>query len=219
MNNTIKITSVIILAALFSSCAVHVGARGNSGDISSVFGGIDIDEGATAGDLSSVNGGIDIENNATVGSVETVNGGIEIGQGVSIDSAETVNGSIEVGKDTQVKNGLETVNGSITAKQNVQVGESIETVNGDINIAKVTVNEDIKTTNGDIELAESSVVKGNIVIKDNDSWFSSSVSDQPMIKIDKSSSVLGVIHLHRKTKLKIEEGANIGDIKYHFERE
>jgi len=220
MNNLVKTLLMVGSLIVASSCAIQVGAHDSNGkDVDSVFGGIEIDSGSTVRDVSSVNGGIDIESGATARNVETVNGGIVLGNNVTIVSAETVNGGINAGNDLSVTKGLETVNGGIYVAQGGNVGGNIETINGDIELIQVIVEKNLKTINGDITLAESSVVKGDLVIEKSGGWFSSVTGDKITISIDKSSAVLGTIHLYKEVNLKISEGAEIGQIETHYLRE
>jgi len=219
MKNLVKTFLLVASLLVATSCAIHVGAHSSSsGDFDSVFGGIDIESGANVGDLSSVNGGISVDSNATALNVETVNGGIDLGNNVTIVSAETVNGGIDAGKNLSVSKALETVNGGIHIAKGGQVGGDVETVNGDIDLIGVVIEQDLKTINGDITLTDSSVIKGDLIIEKSGGWFSSMTHDKITISIDKSSSVLGTIHLYKEVNLKIAEGAKIGQIETHFLR-
>ncbi len=219
MSKLTKILTIGCCVFVAWGCAIHVGAHGSSGNLDSVFGGIDVESGAQVGNVSSVNGGIDIDSNATALKVDTVNGGIDIGHDVSIVSAETVNGGIDAGENLVVKNGLETVNGGIQLRLGSKVGKSIETVNGDIDLNNTVVEQDLKTVNGDITLENFTIIKGDLIIEKSGGWFSSMSNDKNVLVIDQSSTVVGTIHLYKKVKLQIEEGAKIGEIKEHFLRE
>lgn len=205
---------------LISGCAVSVGAHDYiSGDLDAVFGGVDVGKNSTVGNISSVNGGIDIESGVTARHVNTVNGSIELSDRVSIESAETVNGGIDAGSSLVVKDSLETVNGGIQVGELGSIGGSVITVNGDIELARVTVDKNIETVNGDILLTNGTTIRGDLVIEKSGGWFSSIGSDKLVVKIDKSSTVVGTIHLHKKVKLEIDEGAKVGQVKEYFLRE
>ena len=219
MNKLTKLAAISMITLTMSGCAINVGAHGtNHGDLDSVFGGVEVDRNAKVGDISSVNGGVDLGAGAFAKDISTVNGGIDLANDVTIISAETVNGGIETGKNLSVENGLETVNGGIDISEGSHVGGSVTTVNGDIDLNNVLINKNIETVNGDIHLMNRSVVEGDIVIEKTNSWFSSIHKNIPVITIDESSSVLGTIHLYRKVKLKIAEGAKIGAVEEHFLR-
>jgi len=214
----LKLISRVFFIAVLSSFAIGVSAHDSHGDISQVFGGVDIERGASVGDISSVNGGVDINDNANAQQISTVNGGIDLGDHVTIASAETVNGGIEAGQQLTVEDDLTTVNGGIDLNTGGQIGGSLETVNGDIELSGVTVNKNIETVNGDISLLNSTILKGDLIIHKKSRWFSGFDSDKIVIQIDPSSRVEGVIHLYRPVELKIAKDAKIGDIKYHYER-
>jgi hypothetical protein len=70
------------------------------------------------------------------------------------------------------------------------------------------VGQDARTTNGDIKL-EASTILGDIIFDD----FSSSWGDsRPTLTIDEYSRVEGDIYLRREVKLRISDGAAIGEI-------
>ncbi|MDQ7050363.1 MAG: hypothetical protein Q9M92_12865 [Enterobacterales bacterium] len=215
----LKTLVLVSFVSLLAACAVSVTAHEEEGDISRVFGGIDIHKGAKVGDLSSVNGGVDIGSNAVVGDVSTVNGGIDIGSQVQIKSAETVNGGIEARQDLAVKGDLSTVNGGIELSSDSLIGGSIETVNGDIDLSGVTISRNIETVNGDVSLLNSTQLKGDLIISKNSGWFSSVTKNKIVITIDENSSVDGTIHLYQKVILKIAKNAKVNEIEYHYERE
>ncbi len=211
----LKLVVLFTLIGLMSACAISVSA----GNISRVFGGIDIHQGAKVGDLSSVNGGIDIASGAEVGSVSTVNGGIDIRSKVTIESAETVNGGIEAAENLKVKGDLTTVNGGIELAAGSHIGGSVESVNGDIDLSGVIIERNIETVNVDVTLSDATQLKGDLIIREKGGWFNSVTGNKIVISIDASSSIEGTIHLHQEVVLKIAKNAKVNEIKYHYERE
>lgn len=203
--NMIKKTIVppmfIAMALGLSGCVIHVGGHAEDGDVSSVFGGIDIKDGRQVGELSTVNGGIELGNDVRAEEISTVNGGIEMGDNVVIEEANAVNGDIEAGRNLVVENSIETVNGDINLGKGPEIGDDVETVNGDIDLARAKVGGDIETVNGDITLEDGTEVKGNIVYEEQNSrWGNSS---KPTLKIEEGVKVGGSIILNREVDLDI----------------
>lgn len=117
------------------------------------------------GGSSTVNGGIRVGKNSEVGSLKTVNSGIRVGEDSYVDgSVGTVNGRVKLNAGARVDGEVTTVNGSITCEPGVKIAGKATTVNGKINLAQTEVKEDIKTHNGHITLVDKSVVHGDIVI-------------------------------------------------------
>lgn len=188
-------------------------------DITKINGGIRVQADDRVGDISSINGGVDLRQGAMARSVETVNGGIVIDDQATIDDAETVNGGIRLGRDVKVNGSLHTVNGGIRIDRGSVIEHDVKTVNGKIQLRQTRVGADLQTSNGDIELRDGSVVEGDIIIRGNRSWLSRLfMSDRrpSEIVIDADSSVLGDIHLYRKTDLRIADGARVGNVIEHF---
>ncbi|NMH58857.1 DUF4097 family beta strand repeat-containing protein [Alteromonas ponticola] len=209
----LKLLSTLFVAASLSGCIVHVGGdyRDKPGSsVSTVLGGIDIDEGHSVGDLSTVNGGIELASNVIARDVDTVNGGIEMGDNVTIEDASVVNGDIEAGTNLHVNGDVTTVNGDVNFESGANIKGNIETVNGDIQLTGATVGRDITTHNGDIELADATVVKGNIIWekRDDDSWLRN--DNIPRLRISADSVVEGEIMLYREVEL-ILENASLND--------
>lgn len=204
--NMIKKTIVppmfIAMALGLSGCVIHVGGHADDGDVSSVFGGIDIRDGRSVGELSTVNGGIELGNKVTAEEVSTVNGGIEMGDDVTIDEAEAVNGDIEAGKNLSVRDSIETVNGDINLGKGADIGDDVETVNGDISLESAKVGGDIETINGDITLEDDTEVNGNIVYEEQSSRWGGK-SNPPTLRIEDGVSVHGKIILKREVELEI----------------
>lgn len=213
-----SISRYVILFAtslLLQGCVIKVNADSYDRDISKVFGGIDIDEGAVVGDLDSVNGSISIDDGSTAGKVETVNGGIKVRDDVSVRSLETVNGGIRAGYNLKVDNDVSTVNGGISLKRGTVVTDDISTVNGKIDIRETEVGGNVETVNGDVLILDGSVVFGDIIFEKNggSSFWS---GDRPTLTIDGSSAVKGAIRLYREVKLDIDDDAEIGPILEEF---
>ncbi|MFT4938201.1 MAG: hypothetical protein ACI88A_001225 [Paraglaciecola sp.] len=214
-SNLVKISALLIFTStLTTGCIIHVGSDGhgghNNGDVSSVFGRLEVGKGKQVGDVSSVNGGVTILDHVSAEEVDSVNGNIEIGSNVSVDSVETVNGSIETGHNFIAQGSISAVNGNISILADSTIDGDISTVNGDIKLNKVTVGADINTHNGSIYLTNNSVVSGNIVYeaRDTNSWGWARDNDKtPTLKIDESSNVQGKIILNRKVRLEIKSSA------------
>lgn len=218
--NTFRFALILGTLALSGCSSIHIAANSKNShrDYDNVFGGITVDRGAQVRDVSSVNGGIEIKSDVRARSVDTVNGGIDIGSNVSLGNAETVNGGIEIGEAFQSTGSIETVNGDVEIAKGGKVGKNIETVNGDILLTEVTVDNNIETVNGDVRLKNHSIVKGDLIIQKPGGWFGGGLGGDPEVEIDAQSKVLGVIHLYRQVTLKIDENAEVGDIKYHYPR-
>ncbi|GAB3013074.1 DUF4097 family beta strand repeat-containing protein [Bowmanella dokdonensis] len=208
-------------ATLLSGCIIHVDGQGRNGDVSGVFGSIELDEGSQANNLSTVNGGIEIDSRSKVRHVSTVNGGIELGDEVSLASAETVNGGIEAGTQLRVEEDLSTVNGEVLLGKGADVGGSISTVNGDISLDDSRVGRNLETQTGDIRLSGNTLVEGDIVFtarRDN-SFFKWGSDETPELHITASASVGGQIILQRPVNLHFENAALHDKVVRRFSRE
>jgi DUF4097 and DUF4098 domain-containing protein YvlB len=214
-SNLAKTSALLILTStLNTGCIIHVNSDGHgdhhNGEVSSVFGSLEVGEGKQVGDVSSVNGSVTISDHVNAEDVESVNGDIEIGNNVSADSVETVNGSIEAGHHFFAQGSVNTVNGSISILAVSTVDGDIATVNGDIKLDNVAVGADLETYNGSIYLTNNSVVSGNIVFeaRDKNSWgWNRGNEKPPTLKIDGSSNVQGKIILNRKVNLEFDNPA------------
>lgn len=204
MSNRFTLSTFISLCIIFSSgCVIQVGSAERDGNVSSIFGLLEVSEGKTVKDVSSVNGGVMLSDYVAAQSVDSVNGSIEVGQFVSVDSLQTVNGNIEAEHNLQVNHDVRTVNGSVILRFDSSVGQNIETINGDILLEDVRVGGKIETQNGNVSLANHSVIQGDVVIHqpDRDSWkWDPSI---PVLSIDASSTVLGDIILEREVTLNV----------------
>ncbi|PCJ25308.1 MAG: hypothetical protein COA96_07485 [SAR86 cluster bacterium] len=220
MNHTFRLGAATMLAMLLGSYLYTTSASAAEvRDISKVNGGIRISANEQVGNISSVNGGIDLGRGSSAYNIDTVNGGIDLDEGVVISDAETVNGGIRVGDDVTVNGSLITVNGGIRMGSGTVVRNRVRTVNGKIQLRNTLVREDVQTTNGDILLRDGSSVEGDIIIRGKLSWLSRIFRfnhKPPTIYIDSDSSVRGDIHLYRKANLEIDDGAEVGEIVYHY---
>lgn len=118
--------------------------------------------------INTVNGNIIIGNRCDIqGKCRSVNGNIDVGHDSRVKELQTVNGGIRIDSDTIVKRDVESVNGSVTCESGVAVKGDISTINGRVKLCNSEVSHDITTINGDITLKEKSIVRGDIVIKDN----------------------------------------------------
>ena len=118
------------------------------------------------GSCNTVNGKIKVGSNSEVRSLKTVNMGITIGEDSYVDgNASTVNGSINCKAGVKIDGSATTVNGSIKCDSGAKINGDATTVNGKIELKKTVVKEDIRTHNGDITLMNESIVYGDIVIR------------------------------------------------------
>lgn len=219
-NHTIRLgaasTLALLLAGYVSLADVHAT---EARDISKVNSAIRVETNEHVGDVSSVNGSIHIREGALASDVDTVNGGIDIDDGAVIKKAGTVNGGISVGENVTVNGSLETVNGGISVGTGSTVSDTVSTVNGNIRLRNVHVGANVNTANGDIEIKDGSTIEGDVIVKASSSWLNrllfinTKTSD---LVIDKTSRVNGDIHLYKEVNLRIEEGAQIGEIIEHF---
>jgi hypothetical protein len=218
----VKISALLILTStLNTGCIIHVGGNGhdNNGDLSSVFGSIEVGEGKQVGDVSSVNGEVTINKHVTAQDVEAVNGDIEIANHVSLRDVETVNGDIQTGHHFIAKGSVSTVNGNITIQADSTVGGDLSTVNGNIKLVNVTVDEYISTKNGNITLSKRSNVAGDIVFepRDKNSWgWNNDDHKLPSLVIDLDSKVEGKIILRQKVKLEIENQQLLDKVEHLY---
>lgn len=220
LNHSLRLGAATVLALCLGSYWYSASAAAAEvRDISKVNGGIRIASDERVGRVSTVNGGVDLQHGAVANAIETVNGGIDLADDVAIARAETVNGGIRVGRDVKVAGSLQTVNGSIRTAAGTAIADQVETVNGKITLRGTRVGTDIRTANGDIELRDGSVVEGDIIVRGRRSWFERlfTFHRRPSeIVIDADSSVLGDVHLYRRTELRIADGAVVGNIIEHF---
>lgn len=205
----LAIASLVLVAG----CVVRVNADGGRHyDVSKVFGSVEIEEGRSVGDVESVNGSIRLEDDSAAEEVETVNGSIKIYDDVSVYSLETVNGRIRGGRNLQVEDDVTTVNGGIDLDKGTIVGRDVRNVNGSIELSGTEVKGDISTVNGDVRIARGSIVHGNVVFREpGRSWWHDD-RDEPTLEVDEDCRVEGDIVLYQRVRLRIADGARIGDI-------
>ncbi|MFK7865055.1 MAG: hypothetical protein AB8B95_12615 [Pseudohongiellaceae bacterium] len=220
INHNVRLGFASLLAVLLSSYLMAANAEASeTRDISKINSGIRIDENERVGDVSSVNGGIRIRQGAIAAEVGTVNGGIDIEDNARVDDAETVNGGIDVGENVVIQGSLRTVNGGIKTNPGTEIRDDVSTVNGKIRLRDTQVGADVETTNGDIEIRSGSVIEGDIVVKAKKSWFGKffSFNNRPSdLVIDADSIVKGDIHLYKEVNLRIDNGAQVGNIVEHY---
>jgi hypothetical protein len=216
ISQIIKMIAIMSAILLQVACVVEVRSDSSGGHhVSRVFGGIDVEEGEHMGDLDSVNGGIQLEDNSSAEDIETVNGGVKIQDDVTVYSIETVNGGVRAGRNLTVRDDISTVNGGIDLSKGSSVEGDVNTVNGSIKLRATKVGRDVETTNGDIYVEDGSVVEGDVIFGEvSDHWWNR--NDRPSLYVDKSSEIKGDIHLYREVKLRIEDGASVGDIVEHY---
>lgn len=205
----LAIASLVLVAG----CVVRVNADGGRQyDVSKVFGSIEVGEGRSVGDVESVNGSIRLEDDSTAGEVETVNGSIKIYDHVSARSLETTNGRIRGGRNLQVEDGITTVNGSIDLEKGTVVGRDVRNVNGSIEISGTEIKGNVSTVNGDVIISRGSVVHGDVVFREpGRSWWHDD-HDEPTLDVDDDCRIEGDIVLYQRVRLRIADGASIGDI-------
>ena len=201
MINTRTLTAMLIAGSLtLSGCVIHVDGA-SDGDVSSVFGGVDIAAGRKVEDISTVNGGVTLEKDAEAGRIDTVNGDIELYDNAAAYSIDVVNGDVELGRAVTIQAGIDTVNGDISSRAGSTINGSIETVNGDIDAQDTVINGDIETSNGDVTLRGKTHVAGDIVFrrKEGNNWGSST----PTLHIERSVEIDGNIVLQRQVELEL----------------
>lgn len=200
-------------ATINKSVKIEPGAEASGA--TSVNGSISIGEDAmVTGNVKTVNGTIRVDAGATIEKASTVNGGIRIARGVQSESLNTVNGSIKVREQAVVDGEIAAVNGRITIESGSKVADKVSNVNGQIELSGAEVGGDLKTVNGDVSLEDQSVVKGDLIVEENNSWgWGKSKSRKPRIVIGPGSRVDGKIILKRKVELFISESADIGGVE------
>lgn len=219
-NHTVRLGVASALAILLSSYLLDANADETEvQDISKINSGIRVEENKHVGNVSSVNGGIRIQRGAIASEIGTVNGGIDIEDDAEIDTAESVNGGIDVGENVTINGSLRTVSGGIKTNPGTVIRDDVVTVNGKIRLRNTVVGSDVQTSNGDIEVRSGSTVEGDIIVKSKSSWlaglFNSNRTPSNLI-IDADSIVKGDIHLYREVNLRIDSGAQVGNIIEHF---
>jgi DUF4097 and DUF4098 domain-containing protein YvlB len=204
MSNKFTLSTLISLCIIGSSgCVIQVGGAEREGNVSSIFGQLEVSEGKTVKDVSSVNGGVELQDHVQAQRIDSVNGTIAVGDFVSVYSMHTVNGDIEAGHNLQVSQDVRTINGGVDLKYDSLVSRDIETINGDIALDDVRVGGNIETQNGNVSLSNQTQVTGDIVFhpRDKDSWSWAGEQNIPELSIDTGSSVQGRIILEREVKL------------------
>lgn len=219
-NHTFRLGFAALLALTLSSYLAASDANASDvRDISKINSGIRVDANDRVGDVSSVNGGIRIQRGAIAAEVGTVNGGIDIEDNVELNDAETVNGGIDVGENVIIHGSLRTVNGGIKTNPGTEIRDEVSTVNGQIRLRNTRVGADVETSNGDIEIRSGSVIEGDVVVRAKSSWFGRlfSFNKRPSdLVVDADSVVKGDIHLYREVNLRIDSGAQVGNIVEHY---
>jgi translation initiation factor IF-1 len=76
-----------------------------------------------------------------------------------------VNGGILIGAASGVHGNVESVNGPVSCESGVKVAGRIRTVNGGMDLVGTVVQKGLDTYNGSISLSDSSVVKGDVVVR------------------------------------------------------
>lgn len=118
--------------------------------------------------MVTVNGNIHIGSHCMVrGTCRSVNGFIKVDENSVISALQSVNGNIEIGESVNIKGNAESVNGRIKMSHGTHIYGDVKTINGDINCHKTEIRKDIETYNGNITLAESTLVQGDIIIKES----------------------------------------------------
>lgn len=195
--------------------SIKIAANTESSGATSVNGSISVGENATVtGNVKTVNGTIRVDSGAKIEKASTVNGGIRIADNARTESLETVNGSIRVAADVAVSGGIHAVNGRIVVEENSSIDDEVGNVNGQIELSRAEVGGNLETVNGDITLDNESIVKGDVVVKKENTWgWGKSKSRKPRIVIGPGSRVVGAIILEREVELYISESAEVGGIE------
>ncbi len=218
--STFTIGLLIMLLALPALGAtvnksVKIEAGAEASGATSVNGSISVGENArVTGNVKTVNGTIRVDAGASIEKASTVNGAVRLARGVQSESLNTVNGSIKVDEKVTVDGGITAVNGRITIEAGSSVAENVSNVNGQIELSGALVGGNLKTVNGDVSLAEQTVVKGDLIVEENNSWgWGKSSSRKPRIVIGPGSRVEGKIILKRKVELFISDSAEVGGVE------
>ena len=219
--NSLRFSAALLLAMILGSYVfANTAEASGSRNISRINSSVDVEASARVGDVSSINGHVRVERNATALEVSTVNGSVDIASGAHIESAETVNGEIRMDENVVVDRGIKTINGGIRTRSGSDIGGEVKTVNGEIELRATRVRDDVITANGDIELDAGSIVEGDIVVRGKRGWlsrmFSFGQSHTPDVTISADSEVHGDIHLYREVDLRIDDGAQVGDVITHY---
>lgn len=196
-------TLALCLSLSLSGCVINVGAANDSdynGDITKVFGGIEISEHRQVSSLSTVNGGIELQDYVTTDDISTVNGSVEIGAFCNVGAIAVVNGDVTTKEQFISKGSIETVNGDIELGTTSTIDGNLVTVNGDISAANLTLSKNIETVNGNINISGQSAISGNIVFRDTEK---NRHSDIPSLTLGSQVSVIGSIILEREVELDV----------------
>lgn len=205
-NSRFSFSTFISLCIIASTgCVNLVGAAEREGNVSTIFGKLEVSTGKMVRDVSSVNGGVALSDYVEAQRVNSVNGNINVGEFVSVDSLQTVNGDIEAGRNLQVSQDVHTINGSVNLKNGSSVSQDIATINGHIILDNVTVGGNVETQNGNIALADNSLIRGDLVFHQQHQDPSNWQQGISQLSIDASSFVSGRIILEREVSLNIAD--------------
>lgn len=222
-HSMIAVVAMVVMACGVSSDtginkSIYVGdGEHKANGLRSVNGTITVGNDAVVeGSCTTVNGKINIGENAEVGEVSCVNGGISLDRNATAEQISCVNGSIYLGGEVKVEGDVSTVNGSIKCKSEAQIAGNLETVNGDMETVTTLISGDITTVNGDVTLQESSLVKGDIIIRRNRKKPTRKEFRELIITIDSDSKVTGKIEVKgdepNVTVVLSDGGEVLGDI-------
>ncbi|HNW59388.1 MAG TPA: hypothetical protein PKI62_06925 [bacterium] len=156
--------------------------------------------------INTVNGSITVGNDCIIrGGCRTVNGSIRIGQNSMVQELQVVNGDIEIGSNSKSRDDVTTVNGSITLHSGSKVAGDLASINGNLMLDHAIAERDLSLYNGNVELANSSLVKGDLIIKDSKGHHSA--QQVITIRLGEGSVVEGDIRvLEDEVKVKVYLG-------------
>ncbi len=71
----------------------------------------------------------------------------------------------------------------------------------------------MSTVHGDVRIVRGSVVGGNVIFREHSGgWWSRDDEDEPTLEVDEDSRIDGNIILYQRIRLRIADGASVGDI-------
>ena len=210
-----RIWPVLGLVILLQGCVIEVDGSDDYGNISHVFGHIDVRKGHSTGDVDSVNGSITLHDGASAMRVKSVNGSINVGDDVTFNAAHAVNGNIKCGRNLKVIEDISTVNGRIRVDRGGRIEGSIRNVNGDIDLVGTQVQDNLETVNGDVDLVKGTVIEGDVVFRDSGNHRDN--RNRPTLHVDADSQIKGTLYLYRPVRLDLDEGAKVSRIERPYE--
>jgi len=116
--------------------------------------------------LNVIDGDIVIGSNCDIrGTCRTIDGNIEVGHSSRVRGLQLVDGDITVGRDVAVRRDVELVDGEILCYPGVEIRGDVGAIDGSITLERTIVEQDIVTYAADISLLRRSTVHGDIIVK------------------------------------------------------